>query len=666
MAEDCDEFLNLMAIADAYHDFGTKIVDDDIILKGLHCKSKPELEKDLEKNPENYILKRIIGYDDVNALEYDLKEDPEFKKNIKTINGNKYTVKVLYTEVTSRGGIKNKNTSIKSKGFCDNVDIGDLQNFFMDNGKKTFLIDTDGIRFLNIFEHAYNKDTANVCSRIINRELLNDSAPKATSHLKKVGDLNDFDDNITKYNNRRFNTSYKITLGSILGLNSGFKIKKNGELLYESNDSNENNKPNCVIKINKAKREHDIEKQSALYQVKRSGDWLQALSILNTEREYNGDTKLDGNDILITFDIILVCYCLYLGINVILTRRNSGEAYFFKCDKRIIKVSNSIISEALPLAEVVPSVPLVPFQPEVVGPPDVNSPLNLTNENFSKNFDKLINIEKRWDTRKKRKVTTYSADELYKVEVRELLKSSRKLRKLIKGIISKAKPEGMNQHIYDKLKNTVAKNLSLMEGGKSKSRELCQQYITKLSKDLECFDNEGNSDYDYYEKVAFIMLSCLNEYKGSRNVYEQMQAIAFDILPSIEGYIKCEEPDIVQFFSGDQYTADCTSYAARNIALHTLELRTGTIESLGNREKYSVKIPSSAVDFYKKIEKHLEKSTFEERRDWLIEQLEAYNKHLKLNSHKKSSTRKVSSGIKMSKHKLITAGGKRKTCKSRQ
>jgi hypothetical protein len=153
----------------------------------------------------------------------------------------------------------------------------------------------------------------------------------------------------------------------------------------------------------------------------------------------------------------------------------------------------------------------------------------------------------------------------------------------------------------------------------------------------------------------------LNEYKGSANVYEQLQAIAFDILPSIEDYVKCEEPDIIQFFSDDQYTADCTSYAARNIALHTLELRTGSIEKLGNREKYSVKIPSSAVDFYKKIEKHLEKSTFEERRNWLIEQLNAYHSKLKLNSSKKAYTRKTSSGIKMSKQTLITAGGSRKT-----
>jgi hypothetical protein len=72
-------------------------------------------------------------------------------------------------------------------------------------------------------------------------------------------------------------------------------------------------------------------------------------------------------------------------------------------------------------------------------------------------------------------------------------------------------------------------------GGSMKtSKKLCEEYLTELTKDLECFDSEGNSDYDYYEKVAFIILACLNEYKGSANVYEQLQAIAFDILPSIE------------------------------------------------------------------------------------------------------------------------------------
>jgi hypothetical protein len=475
MAKDCDEFLNLMAIADAYHDFGKKIVDNDIILKGLYCESKPELEEDLEKKPENYILKRVIGYDDVNALEYDLKEDPEFKKNIKTINGNNYTVKALYTEVTSQAGIINKNTDITSKQFCDNVDIEDLHNFFMDNGRKTFLIDTDGIRFLNIFEHAYNKDTRGICSRIINRELLNDCAPKATSHLKKVLDLNDFDNNITKYSNRRFNTGYKITLGSIFGLNSGFKIKKNGELLYESKDSNENNKTNCVIKINKAKRENNIEKLSALYQVKRSGDWLQALSILNTERVYSGDTKLDGNDILITFDIILVCYCLYLGINVILTRRNSGEAYFFKYNKRIKKsiiVSNTIKAEVIAPPDAIPP-------PEVIPPPQINSPLNLTNKDLINNAEKLANIEDRWVTRKKRRVSNTIAKKVFEIEATDLLLRSStnpKFKKIFKRMQSK--PEGMNEDAYNIYKKIVS-----MEGGNNKSRDLCQQYLTELTKD---------------------------------------------------------------------------------------------------------------------------------------------------------------------------------------
>ena len=209
--------------------------------------------------------------------------------------------------------------------------------------------------------------------------------------------------------------------------------------------------------------------------------------------------------------------------------------------------------------------------------------------------------------------------------------------------------------------NSLSDNEYSGGGSIKTSKELCEEYLSELKKDLECLETEENSDYGYYEKVAFIILSCLNEYRDSTNVYEQMQAIAFDILPSIEGYIKCEEPDIIQFFSGDHYTADCTSYAARNIALHTLGLRTGSIEKLGNREKYSVRIPSSAVDFYKKIEKHLEKSTFEERRNWLIEQLNAYHSNLKLNSSKKAYTRKTSSGIKMSKQTLITAGGSRKT-----
>jgi hypothetical protein len=162
-----------------------------------------------------------------------------------------------------------------------------------------------------------------------------------------------------------------------------------------------------------------------------------------------------------------------------------------------------------------------------------------------------------------------------------------------------------------------------MRGG-NRSKSLCENYIIELKDTIEAFDSGENPDYEYYENVSLIVLACLYEYKDSKDVYEIIQSITFDILPSIEKKIETNEPDVIQFFGEDKYVADCTSFAARNVALHSLGLRTGSIETLGNREKYAIKIPTRAIEIFNKMKITLP-SVFEERQNTIMKALDEFH-----------------------------------------
>jgi hypothetical protein len=731
---DCDEFLNLMAIADAYHDFRlTSLkVDPDVILEGLYCDKEPEIDEQFKKEPEDSMIKRMIGYDNINALESVLKyvSNNFLSKDITTINGNKYTVKILYTEITTESGIKKKITNIKTKQFRKNINDEQLYIFFNNHIypmryqiHPTILIDTDGINILKLFS-----DTRAYCNKMINRELINDSANKNTSKLHHIWDTYDISEEIIKYNTTQFNTNYEISLDKIDGidtefkLTTEFKIKKQGGILYETSNSNDNQKHKCRKKIQRAKSEGDTEKQSVFYQVKRSGDWLQALSILDTERDYTIDEN-KGDSILITCDRVLLCYCLLLGINVVYTRAKDGELFYFNSHltypitlqrkrerypftgeqekmlkkagiingrrkiiqaKKLNKEQKDILGikkfnqlrdlgfiignweDSSPEVQVPQAAPSQVTPPQVdpaqVAPPQVDPPQVAPEPSkpSAENISDVMRIMNEYTRRENRGISNIIAEKQFFIRFIDLLKSKPILREQLRNYMSKGKPEEMDADIYELITKALEMNGGSMKPHRS-AKKLCNDYLTELKSDIECFDSEDNSDYDYYEKVALVVLACLNEYRTSANVYEQMQAILFDILPSIEGYIKCKEPEVQQFFN-DDYVADCMAYAARNIALHSLGLRTGKIEDLGNREKHSVKIPPSAVDFYKRAEKHLEKSTFEERKVWIIEQLQAYQTFM--HSPKRASSRKASAKASKASAKASRASASRKAAKA--
>jgi hypothetical protein len=64
---------------------------------------------------------------------------------------------------------------------------------------------------------------------------------------------------------------------------------------------------------------------SVLFQAKRSGDWLQALSCLDLNRSYS--VPLNGKMILVTHDRILLWYALFMGIHVAFTCLRTGEEF---------------------------------------------------------------------------------------------------------------------------------------------------------------------------------------------------------------------------------------------------------------------------------------------------------------------------------------------------
>ena len=73
-----------------------------------------------------------------------------------------------------------------------------------------------------------------------------------------------------------------------------------------------------------------LDEMGVHFQCKRSGDWLQALSCLDIGRTFLDDTgnEIDlatGNIILVTHDRILLWYALFMGIDVIMSWKDTRE-----------------------------------------------------------------------------------------------------------------------------------------------------------------------------------------------------------------------------------------------------------------------------------------------------------------------------------------------------
>jgi hypothetical protein len=672
----CDETLHFLAVADAHHDFDKAAKTSDI-LNGLNdpdCYT-PETG---DTTIENQTLDKIIGYSDINSLVDDLKG----KKIAIDVNTHNYTVHLLKTTIQKKYSkviitdIRKMIGSLKDDEFTE----------FLGNTRLNAIVDSaTNINVLRLFNNTFRGIHINY---ILNREVINDSGGlPTTDKLEGIDQLVDTDDSIKLYGTKsKFNTKYRLSLSKPEFLHTDFTIKENGVVKYHSRNRSENTIEECLKKLRNKKCD-----RSVIYQVKRSGDWLQALSCLDLEREYNDSTsELRGVPItLVTHDIILLCYCLYLGINVLFSRKVDGILIHFKVNTNI--ESNNETNEN--------------------NGSDSEMPDNDETEN--EESDELTNKESDYKFWRSHVIDMLNADYFIFINGIHVTGSTREdtinnffnLKRIYpnKSINFTRSPilingELINYGLSDKAikkmleeaiildnivkiddeiltgSKTYIKNRAIdafnrtghiihidrvQRGGNRNSIDNCKSYLIELYEGLSCFESEDNPDYEYYENVAFIILACLNEYKASSDVYEIMQAIIFDILPSVQGYIRTEESDIIQFFKDDKYTADCTAFAARNVALHSLGLWSGPIESLGNREKHSVKIPPSAVEYFDKIKKHLETSDFDERRGFLVEQLKQYHSQpvSKPRVNSKSKTRSV----RMTPQpRMVTVSGGRK------
>jgi hypothetical protein len=701
MAEGCDKLNELLKhgiLADANHDFKEKgfglskegVVET--ILKGTDesiCSDIPERSSNGEVTyyDEDNLLYKLLdeknNFDDRRNFNEQLIEklvkSEDYKIELTGVGyeDNTYNVSLLhyYEEIDLKSLIKDPH-----------ITESDIRDFFDDRDYRdqNILIDTGTIDFLNFF-HVKNYNI----NFIINREKINDPArsSKILGKIKGITYLLDIDKsgedgdicyhyNEQELNRDKFFSRYYFYLGpptKIEPQKSNSKLKTrflimpdDGEEFedYETINSDDNNIENCVTAL-KTRPEEDWP---MIYQRKRAGDWLMVLSCFDTRREYlNEETEDKFNlkkTVIKTIDRILLWYALLLGADVLYEAR--GSLIFFRNANRKEKAMAQAPHSVSVPAPVPRVIPCAEREPATVYNGKWNVCANIFFNDLPKSKQKILRDAGlfKWYQQRGHRSNILPEDDIDNVEL-----TINNGKKFSLGELSKLEKHGfISKSTYDKI-------ISQVGGSANPSKKLCNDYLTELSSDIECFDSEENPDYNYYEKTAFIVLSCLNEYRTSANFYEQIQAILFDILPSIEGYIKCKEPEIQQFFGGDDYTADCTAYAARNIALHSLGLRTGKIESLGNREKHSVKIPPSAVEFYKKTDKHLEQSTFEERKEWIIDQLQAYHRFMHPSAKRASATRKAkasasrksrASASRKLSAKAISVGGSKTRRKSRK
>jgi len=754
MAEGCDEFLNFLSICDAIHDFKTdypKVKRSfDIILNGLKCRSIGDIDEKYIKYTEDSLIQEYLGYESINYLIGDL-ESKRYTRDIEIFD-KPYNVKLLHIE--RRGSV------IKYLDRMTDIDERELIDFF--GSESVDILYDAGINALKNFSEV-NKRRLSI-NHVINREFMNDSATgKSTSEVKTIGQLIDTEEDPIVYDKlSMFNTKYVLTLDKlntdrIKEMDIHFMIKDKGELLYESQHGSYNSRPSCIEYLERSKYKNDV-----IYQIKRSGDWLQALSCLDIMREYNGKKGISDNIILMTFDRVLLIYALFLGLNILFTNKDNEVIYFksqvaprasaaitrifdekihilwttdmYKFYRTLSEKLKSILKRAglfkkinYPITKFVNKIDLSIQEGSQFSSEELKGLLHFGIIN-QKTYDKFIlepqaplaQVAPPSEAESPPEILYYSRLETYLTELEKardiMVSNDEQTEKILNELNDKEENEKYSQwwskegklfrlllikireikEYFSNIKKSNGRAYAAPEiepipeiplynrlihkalskkGGSIKSMKACDDYLTELRLSIESFDSEENPDYNYYEKTAFIVLACLNEYRTSANVYEQIQAILFDILPSIEGYIKCKEPEIQQFFGGDDYTADCTAYAARNIALHSLGLRTGKIESLGNREKHSVKIPPSAVEFYKKTEKHLEQSTFEERKEWIIDQLQAYHRFMHPSAKRASATRKANASASRKSRasasrklsaKAISVGGSKTRRKSRK
>ena len=370
------------ACADAKHDFNKKgkpfnakrvadpnkpglfdvltgIPEGEGVIKGIPTGREGEIKPDTLRS-EDAMLEELFKE---TAFEYEGKGDaigndnrkPFVKRLIeamgpsysdkpitfKGINGDeKYMLKILH-----------KGDDINTKTMGNKLTTNEYETFF-DTTDINLLFDAYVVDIVSLLKKADKTSTAilNVRS-IINRELINDPAPKAyeddkskTNTKINVDIMFDAEEGNISYpaikeieptdlQRDKFFSNYDFRMGPIKRLDKGLPttnvdiLSKDGKKVYANNDPHENN---CIMRCwNRILEAFKISPMkhidsSVHFQCKRSGDWLQALACLDMKRLYVGKSgvkaPLPGNKIvLVTHDKVLLWFALFLGIDVLMT-----------------------------------------------------------------------------------------------------------------------------------------------------------------------------------------------------------------------------------------------------------------------------------------------------------------------------------------------------------
>jgi hypothetical protein len=369
------------ACADAKHDFNKKgkpfnakrvadpnkpglfdvltgIPEGEGAIKGIPTGREGEIKPDTLRS-EDAMLEEIFKE---TAFEYEGKSDaigndnrkPFVKRLIeamgpsyedkpitfKGINGDeKYMLKILH-----------KGDDINTKTMGDKLTTNEYETFF-DTTDINLLFDAYVVDIISLLKKAKAGTAILNVRSIINRELINDPAPKAYEDDESkintkinVDIMFDAEEGNISYpaikeieptdlQRDKFFSNYDFRMGPIKRLEKGLPttnvdiLSKDGKKVYANNDPHENN---CIMRCwNRILEAFKISPMkhidsSVHFQCKRSGDWLQALACLDMKRLYVGKSRvkgpLPGNKIiLVTHDKVLLWFALFLGIDVLMT-----------------------------------------------------------------------------------------------------------------------------------------------------------------------------------------------------------------------------------------------------------------------------------------------------------------------------------------------------------
>lgn len=368
--EEIYKFFRNGALSDAKHDFAdaSRILSAEhynVIKEGLY--NDPAIET--AATNEDSFLASVFEGKTIEDIKNEAKAAPEkmININVKGLTPSKYTVKVLH-----KGGVANIDKIINEKLLT----LTDIKNFF-NSLIINILVDASSIGIMNLISSLKRGGAAAdgaadaeklYINLVLNRECINDPGGKITEfkkldpsvkgHLetdvlidRDVSEIlynkNSAELNHTPLERDKFFSKYNFKMGPVMyqenkagSLKAKFVSTKvdvldsaSKNLLYSVSDKNENSVTKCWKKIlSFFKKDNTLT--SIIFQMKRLGDWLQALSCLDLKRNY-GSTKsgkidvINGVITLVTHDKILLAYALFIGIDVIFTNLHNGEKNVF-------------------------------------------------------------------------------------------------------------------------------------------------------------------------------------------------------------------------------------------------------------------------------------------------------------------------------------------------